>query len=81
MGVKHRYIGLWRMKINSFMTCLNLVNIRRETQCTISDEHIQRYEQGGTTSMAFGRLSSYVTETGVDSKNLGRWGISSDRKS
>ena len=23
--------------------------------------------------MAFGRLSSYVTKTGVDSRNLGRW--------
>ena len=23
--------------------------------------------------MAFGRLSSYVTETGADSTNLGRW--------
>ena len=38
-----------------------------------SNEHIQRCQQGGTSAMAFGRLSSYVTETGVDLRNLGRW--------
>ena len=38
-----------------------------------SNEHIQRCQQGGTSAMAFGRLSSYVTEMGADSQNLGRW--------
>ena len=37
------------------------------------NEHIQRCQQGGTAAMAFGRLSSYVTETGTDATNLGRW--------
>ena len=38
-----------------------------------SNEHIQQCQQGGTAAMAFGQLSSYVTEMGVDSQNLGRW--------
>ena len=32
-----------------------------------------RYQQGGTMSVAFTRLVSYVTDTGVDHTGLGRW--------
>ena len=32
-----------------------------------------RYQQGGTMSVAFTRLASYVTDTGVDHTGLGRW--------
>jgi hypothetical protein len=38
----------------------------------IHEQH-SRYQQGGTLTAAFTRLSEYVTTTGVDPTGLGRW--------
>ena len=42
---------------------------KKEKAAYNSNEHIQRCQQGGTAAMAFGQLSNYVTEMGVDSRN------------
>ncbi len=39
----------------------------------INDGKIKWDQWGGTCILAFGRLSSFVTDTGVDSTGLGRW--------
>jgi hypothetical protein len=39
----------------------------------INNEKIKRDQWGGTCVTTVGRLSSFVTETGVDSTGLGQW--------
>ncbi len=67
----------WRYVTDEDNKFHNLFGCGQRTQeavrHNINDEKIKCNQWGGTCVTTVGQLSSFVTETGVDSTGLGRW--------